>query len=120
MSESFNKIIKIKDQKLMYFEYILKYLYSTEIENDSFNKQWGFDDYIEILKISDEYFISDTKEFAQQKIIAFVNVENFSKVHYIAKRYKADSLYAFCTWYYRQNKESLGSELLDETFSNIY
>jgi hypothetical protein len=78
--ESNKKKIIIKEHKLAYFEYILKYMYSTEIENDSLNPNWAFDDYIKILKLSDEYFIIDIKEFAQQKIISLVTLENFSKV----------------------------------------
>ena len=120
LSESHNKTIKIKDHKLVYFEYVLNFLYSTEVENEYFKKSWAFDDYIEILKITDEYFVLDLKEYIQSKIIGYVNTDNFSKVYYISKKYKADSLYAFCTWFYRQNKDSLGIELLDETFSDIY
>lgn len=118
--ESNKKKIIIKEHKLAYFEYILKYMYSTEIENDSLNPNWAFDDYIKILKLSDEYFIIDIKEFAQQKIISLVTLENFSKVNYIAKKYKADTLYLFCKWFQRQNKEYLGIDLLDDTFSEIY
>ncbi len=61
LSESHNKTIKIKDHKLVYIEYVLNFLYSTEVENEYFKKSWAFDDYIEILKITDEYFVLDLK-----------------------------------------------------------
>lgn len=103
------------------FNVILKYLYSGDIDETNINS-WIINDYIEIMKISDELFLQEIKEWSERKVIKFIHQDNFLIIYYYAKRYSAEILIEYCNWFHRQNShlelDSISELSLDSCKTN--
>jgi hypothetical protein len=116
--ESLNQEIYI-DYDPRIFSAILKYLYSGEIDESNF-QTWVLDDYLDLMKISDELLLQEVKEWSEMKIIKYIHHENFLFIYYYAKRYSADILIEYCKWYHRQNAHLDLDNISEQSLSCSY
>jgi hypothetical protein len=119
LKESKKFQINIKNTKFKCFELVLKHLYFFDVDKLIENGQWNLLDFLEILKLSDEYFIEDLKQWSEKQIICLINHDNFTIVNHFSKKYGAENLISYCEWYHRQNKElmtGIGLSLSDISY----
>lgn len=99
-------IIHIPNYKYKHINYILMYLYSGSIDL-ILEKDFSFMDLLEIVEISEVYGLTEIKDMTQIKLTKYIDMNNYHIAMEIAKKYKADTLLEFSTWFYRQNKEKI-------------
>lgn len=115
LKESKTSVIEITNYKYKHFYFALKYLYSGEIDEEE--NIFNLLDFIEILKISDEYMLYDIKLWCEDVISKLVDNENFFIINFFSKKFCAENLAEYCKWYYRQNGDNIS--VLENSISDL-
>ncbi len=117
--ESTNEIIRVK-YSYKCFEVILKYLYTADVNYDPDKlKSFNMPDFIEVMKIADEYLLDEVKDWCQYQISRRIDNSNYYLIAQYAKKFNADFLAKYCVWYQRQNKKSIMMASIDFSYSDL-
>lgn len=80
---------------------------------------WGLLDYLELLWISDEYYVNDLKIWCEKTITNFITYDNYSMIVAFANKFNCNNLLKYLDWYYSENKTKVKiEELTLMTFSS--
>jgi hypothetical protein len=118
LNESSCKELYIKSYHAKHFETLLKYLYSGDIEKCEC-ENYALPDFIEILKISDEYMLTSLKEWSETHIIKLIDVNNFLVINNFANKFSAENLVSYCDWFFRNYKDNISMQSLDISLSDL-
>ena len=104
-SDDFLSVINHKDNFELYSLNSLNLSENSQITN--IIQGWTFNDYLELLRISDEYIVPSLKYLCEKKIATLITNANYSLIEAFAKKFCCTYLTKYLKWYYEENKMNI-------------